>query len=259
MHKEKLDAIRAKLKKKWYKKSDAVTIEELYWRDGLVRKSGLYKLAKIGISANLISFIGIGLLIKFILNLSLGMPPQNQIILIVGILASDALDGPFARLNNNVTALGTILDHTRDWIFAFVLGIATFYSILPLEWSNILLFFLAFSSTLTIFLLVIIKFFREVRSIDFFQDQAAFWDKAKEIFSIFSDYAINHLQTNLRGRIHFGGLAGAFLFFIASKNELLNRLLGPENLINLGYAVLGGAIIMAIYNLLEDHIFNGNE
>lgn len=107
---EKRQKIKLFLRKK---KDDLLTGMEKDWRDNLFRPL-TNVLGRIGISANHLTIASYILLIVPIIMHFKGYPLGPQIILlgIIGIV--DAIDGPLARNNNNITILGIWLDHLRD-------------------------------------------------------------------------------------------------------------------------------------------------
>ncbi|MDO8560732.1 MAG: CDP-alcohol phosphatidyltransferase family protein [bacterium] len=70
---------------------------------------------KILTPANFITTCRFWLLLNAILLFFSGSQPAHQAIILAVAIATDFFDGPAARTNNEVTALGTYMDHIGDW------------------------------------------------------------------------------------------------------------------------------------------------
>lgn len=160
----------------------------LYWPTRL--------LYKIGIKANYITilgFIGILYLIKMIIyKESLVL----EIYLIIAIWISDLIDGPLARNNNNITILGTYMDHIRDSLAGLIVIILNFIKhSIPYHFLISLLFI-----NLMVIFYHIRKFFLRKKTI-------------KKIDKKFiKNFALFDLQTSLLGRLNFFFLCTSLTF-----------------------------------------------
>ena len=115
------------------RKDDFVTALEKNWRDWALQPfTRLFY--KIGITANQITYFGFILIGTAIAMHFSGYSLKKQLLILVLAGLSDALDGSTARNNDNVTILGTWLDHIRD---GFLVGWASYlmykYNLLSLE------------------------------------------------------------------------------------------------------------------------------
>ncbi len=95
------------------RKDDMITALEKNWRDWALRPlTALFRI--LGISANHITYAGFALIVAAVwVHFAQGSFPI-QFILLALAAVSDAIDGPTARNNDDVTVLGTWLDHSRD-------------------------------------------------------------------------------------------------------------------------------------------------
>lgn len=140
------------------------------------------------------------------------------------IFLTDIIDGPLARLNMAVTALGTFLDHFRDYkagAIAFLLLIT-----LTIQDAYIEMLILELASLVGFFGIFIYhgKFFRLKLKAHEFQNES-FWGIIKERIEFLGDFALNEYQTDLLGRIQFGSIAFALssgLFYFATQNDFIH-------------------------------------
>lgn len=143
---------------------------------------------------------------------------------ILEIFLTDIIDGPLARLNMSVTALGTFLDHFRD----YKIGSISFLILITLTiqdaYTEMLILELA---ALAGFLGIFIyhgKFFRlKIKNYEF--QSSGFWGKIKERIAFLCDFALNEYQTDLIGRIQFGATAFAIssgLFYFATQKYFIH-------------------------------------
>ena len=94
--------------------------------------------------SNFLSFSRILLLVPFLYFLSQETPGSNYIALLIGVvgIATDFLDGYFARKHDTVTTLGKYLDPIADKICVFAAAIYLSYFRKNLaEWFTLLLIF----------------------------------------------------------------------------------------------------------------------
>lgn len=114
-------------------RDDFLTTLEKSWRDFLFRPLSLI-LYRLGITANVITFWGFGIIGLSMWAYFLKPDIYEQLIFLILGGLTDFIDGPTARNNNNITVLGTWLDHSRDFLLA---GWATYliyvYDLVGLE------------------------------------------------------------------------------------------------------------------------------
>lgn len=135
-----------------------------------------------------------------------GAPLSPQVTMLFFAIITDFFDGPLARNNDEVTELGTYLDHIGDW------GV--------ILWAFLLNFWYDVMSTLIlgiIFAVIPILFLINCAKFKKFYDPENSW-----IVNI-SGFAVEELQTDVWGRLQFVFLAVALfggLFFEASRDSL---------------------------------------
>ncbi|MDE2001561.1 MAG: CDP-alcohol phosphatidyltransferase family protein [Patescibacteria group bacterium] len=95
------------------RKDDMLTALEKNWRDWALRPLTAL-LWKMRIRANHITIAGFFFIALAIWMYAAGYPFSYQFALLAAIAVSDAVDGPQARNNDDVTVLGTWMDHLRD-------------------------------------------------------------------------------------------------------------------------------------------------
>ena len=124
-------------------------------------------------------------------------------LLFVAII-TDFFDGPLARNNDEVTELGTYMDHVGDWsVVVWVIFLNFWYQTLPLP------YLLVSMIVLPILFLIYIAKFRE------------FYDPETSWLTNASAFAAEELQTDFWGRLQFGFLAIALfggLFVEAARD-----------------------------------------
>lgn len=143
---------------------------------------------------------------------------------ILEIFLTDIIDGPLARLNMSVTALGTFLDHFRD----YKAGSISFLLLITITSQDkyiemLILELVSLAGFLGIFVYHG-KFFRLRLKAHEFKNES-FWGKTKERVEFLGDFALNEYQTDLLGRIQFGSVAFAIssgLFYFATQNDFIH-------------------------------------
>lgn len=143
---------------------------------------------------------------------------------ILEIFLTDIIDGPLARLNLSVTALGTFLDHFRD----YKIGSISFLILITLTiedaYMEVLVLELAALAGFMGIFIYHSKFFRlKFKNHEF--RNSGFWGKIKERIEFLCDFALNEYQTDLIGRIQFGATAFAIcsgLFYFATQNDFIH-------------------------------------
>lgn len=120
-------------------------------------------------------------------------------------IITDFFDGPLARNNNEVTELGTYMDHIGDWsVVLWVIFLNFWFGTLPLPYLVV-----AFG-ILPILLLIYVAKFRKL------YDHESTW-----LMNV-SAFAAEELQTDVWGRLQFGFLVVALfggLFAEAARDE----------------------------------------
>ncbi|KKU15433.1 hypothetical protein A3A20_01960 [Candidatus Wolfebacteria bacterium RIFCSPLOWO2_01_FULL_45_19] len=142
--------------------------------------------------------------------------------LVTEIVLTDTIDGPLARTNARVSALGTLLDHTRDYLVTFV---ALFFLIaitaIHRDWAFLALA-VANAAGLALFISYHVIFFKKIVVRDARMLRDAALSNGKRWSAFFKHALLEEYQTNLTGRIHFTALAftvGSGLFYYATGAE----------------------------------------
>lgn len=206
-----------------------MTALEKNWRDSAFRP--LTKILwKTGITANQITITSFILLIAPIFMHFKNFSLAWQIIILSLIGIADAIDGPMARNNNNVTILGTWLDHLRDGsLVAWVSYLIYHYKLLSLEIISVIWF-------LQIILIwIIMKDFiiRYLKTASIEQN------------NFLSGFTSENLEASLVGRLQF-------LFWTLGYFLLMLYLILPnENLITVGRGLIIVEIIFAAMNIFD--------
>ena len=123
------------------------------------------------------------------------------------IFATDMIDGPCARVNDQVTALGTLLDHLRDYLTA----VLAFCFLIILAWVGhdtaiLILIAGAFGGFLLI-LAYHIRLMRLFAGKSRFNHQAGHTGLVRRQIRRIRRYALDEYQTRLTGRIQFSAMA----------------------------------------------------
>ena len=125
------------------------------------------------------------------------------------IFITDLIDGPLARLNRAVTALGTLLDHTRDYLTGFVtLFLLIAVSIISADWLVVILE-IAILFTFAVVMQYHARFMKHSRLASPRPQAAGFIARLRSEWKFLRRYALEEYQTRLAGRLQFGALAVA--------------------------------------------------
>ncbi|MDP3999410.1 MAG: CDP-alcohol phosphatidyltransferase family protein [bacterium] len=182
------------------RKDDFLTALEKNWRDWALRPlTSLFD--KIGIIANYITYLGFILIaIGFTLNL-LEYPVKWQLLFLVLAFLSDGIDGPTARNNDNVTILGTWLDHIRDGFIVIFATLLIYQSrLLAVEWLMVAL------GLEIILIWIILKDYliRYLRGLSEEEEKA-----------LTDELALDNLQASVIGRTQFFSWVLGYIFLLA--------------------------------------------
>ena len=194
---------------------------------------------KILTPANFLTSARIWLLVKAILAFFSGETIAYQTILLTIAIITDFFDGCLARNNNEVTELGTYLDHIGDW------GIVIWVAFLNLLLGELSYPYLLFSlAVIPILLLIYIGKFR-----NFYDSEVSWLDNL-------SAFAMEELQTDFWGRLQFvlfvfAIFGGLFLSVSTDSNFILDDItrLIPKKIFDFAVSIcLAGFIFFAGYN-----------
>jgi len=214
------------------RKDDFLTALEKNWRDwSLLPITKIFKI--LSISANQITYLGFilaGIAIWMYFN---GYPYKWQLIILILAIITDILDGSTARNNDNVTILGTWLDHIRDGLLVlWATYIIYMNKLLGLEMISIIW---ALQSLL---LWITLKdfAFRYIKGLS-----------NEEQNVLINDFSLDNLQASILGRIQFTcwttGYGLFFLYLIWPKQQLMD----------IGNVFIILEIIFVAMNILESY------
>lgn len=249
----KADA-RIKQKLKEFEDQDLLTRAEIGLRDKLLLPVSR-GLKKLGISANQITIAGIGVItVQNILMYSGNTVPA--LALAVTAFLSDFIDGPRARLKdpktgkNEVTGLGTLLDHVRDYYEAFSLGIPAFFYAGRYIWVDLVVFNGVLLSYIIIGALVLCRCFGQQTAHSRIAQPLLLRHHIRYKIELVLQFSKENLQTNGSGRIQFFLLAaGIIIMFIG-------RVYAVPSLVSLSHYILGGTTVCGMLNFLNEYCEN---
>ena len=212
------------------RKDDYLTALEKNWRDFLMKPlTNLFY--KIGITANQVTYVGFALIFGGIWMHFYNYDIKWQLIILTLAGISDAIDGPTARNNDNVTIKGTWLDHIRDMLLvAWATYLLYYYSLLSLEiiivvWALQLLILWV---TLKDFIL---RYLKKISD--------------EETKVLIENFSLDDLQASVIGRLQF------FFWALGYGFLLLALILSAPILITIGHSLILIEILFAGLNLME--------
>jgi phosphatidylglycerophosphate synthase len=168
---------------------------------------------KVFTPANFLTIVRLGLLAKAVLLFISGESLVIQVNWLFLAIVTDFFDGPMARLNDEVTGLGTYLDHASDWgVAVWAIFLAVWHSTLPLP-----LLVAGLGVILTLFAVYVSRFLK-------------LYSSDLSLMENVGIFAQEELQTDFWGRIQFVALVAAlFLSLFAAvaseKNFILAGLM----------------------------------
>lgn len=195
---------RAKIRKIVIKrKDDMLTALEKNWRDWSLRP--LTRIFRVlGIRANHITYVGFLLIGFAIWGYFKNYDFIFQFLILVLAAISDAIDGPTARNNDDVTVLGTWLDHIRDGLLV--------------AWASFLIYgfgLLSGELILTIWMLQLLLVWISVKD---FLIRYLRGLSAEEERVLIDNFSLDNLQASLIGRLQFVswtlGYGSLFLYLL---------------------------------------------
>ncbi len=107
---------------------DPLTSKEKKFRDNLFERLYVTRILSFGNAANLVTVFGYCLAFFAIYDFFATRSLLRQFFILGLSWLTDLIDGPVARKNNNVTLLGTVLDHSRDSILVAWMVFVVFFS-----------------------------------------------------------------------------------------------------------------------------------
>lgn len=165
------------------------------------------------------------------------------VITLIEILLTDLFDGPLARVNDSVTALGTLMDHVRDYLTAFT---ALFLLVaLTIRAGQLRILFLE-GVAIGLFMIVLSYhvWLMRICARSWPKERYAglqSWIKNKIAFT--REFAMEEYQTPLRARVQMGALSTAMGF------GLFYYALGGGVLFGFFMTALAASILLTSYNL----------
>jgi len=154
-------------------------------------------------AANILTIIGFLTLIFAVIDLLYFKNNiERQIWFLIAAWLTDLIDGPVARNNNNITAFGTIADHTRDSLLIFWMVFLSFYVTVALIMYAVLTI-TALGTLLAILLtrLYLIKK-RQERS-------------SQPYYDFMNEFLLNDLKTTFNARLRTFIVAVGMIFYLA--------------------------------------------
>ena len=214
------------------RKEHFLTVLEKNWRDAALKPLTTF-LWNIGLTANHITVSSFILLLVPIILHAQHQPLTTQLIILAIISLSDALDGPMARNNNNVTVFGTWMDHIRDGVLVLWASYLIYeYHLLSLEvliliWAlQLLLIYINLKD-------FIIKYLKGL--------------PGDEEEVLVSNFSLDNLQASVIGRLQF-------FFWTAGYGFLLTAvIMSQQLLVSIGNVFIILEIIFAAFNILESY------
>ena len=198
--KEKIQERKKKIRKAIVRHKDGfLTALEKNWRDTALKPLTTL-LWNIGITANMVSWFGVAIIISAIWMYFKNFPLETQLLLLLAAAITDFLDGPLARNHNNVTILGTWLDHSRDGFLV--------------AWATYLVYhFKLMDSELLIILWALQLVFLWITFRDFL---ILYLKGVTEEETLITQFSLSNLQTSLTGRIQFFSWAAGYGFLLGT-------------------------------------------
>lgn len=155
-------------------------------------------------AANFLTSARFGLLIYALSLFFSNAPLARQTEILFFAIVTDFFDGPLARNNDEVTELGTYLDHTGDWAIAvWVFFLNFWYGVSPLP--TLIPIFAVLPMLLSVYIMKFKKFF----------------DQESSLLANLKGFAAEELQTDVWGRLQFMLLAIALFggLFVVSAAD----------------------------------------
>lgn len=183
---------------------------EKKWRDQffkLIKITDIF--ATMWVKANHITALGFAILVWAIFDLFYFRNSiERQIWFLTSAWITDLLDGPVARNNNNVTALGTFLDHSRDFLLILWMIFLSIYVTKSFEWP-------AFFIMNTIFFVTAICMFLILVGILLYQREKRHERQYQPYFEFMKEFLLSDLVTTINARFHTGLTAFGMIFYLA--------------------------------------------
>ncbi len=210
------------------RKDDFLTALEKDWRDYFFRPI-TWLLWHCGVTANRLTIFSYILLIVPIWMHFAEKSLSWQLLLLTIIGLSDAIDGPLARNYNNITVLGTWLDHLRDGsLIAWVSYLIFYYQLMAVEYLILIWSLQIILAWLSLKPLIV-----------------AYFKHSQHRRAVLRSYSLDHLQASVIGRLQF-------FFWTVSYLALLSHLLWPkEYLLIAGHVLLAIAVVFGAMNIFE--------
>lgn len=231
--KEKGAEERQKIKKIIIKRrDDFLTALEKNWRDWAF-KPLTFIFKKIGVSANHVTYTGFFFITVAVWLYFKDYDFQWQFLFLIIAAITDIIDGPTARNNNNVTILGTWLDHIRDGLLVL--------------WATYLIYSFELLSIQIIFIVWTLQFLIIWVSVKDFLIRYLEDLPAEESEALIHKFSLDNLQASIIGRLQF-------LCWTTGYGLLLLSLLMPyEWPITIGSGLIVLEIIFAALNLSDSY------
>ncbi len=229
--KEKGKAESAKIKKIVIRrKDDMITALEKNWRDWALRPlTNLFR--ALGVSANQITCSGFILIAIAIWMYFTGYDFLYQFIILILAALSDGIDGPTARNNDNVTVLGTWLDHIRDACLV--------------AWTSYLIYRFGLLNLQIILIVWALELLLAWISIKDFLVRYLTGLSAEEENTLLHQFSLDNLQASVIGRLQF------FCWTVSYGFLLLYLFIPNAVFLSIGQSLIILEIIFAALNISD--------
>ena len=183
---------------------------EKKWRDWFFKRIKITDIfAAIGIKANHLTAMGFAVLIWAIFDLFyLKNDIGRQIWFLTLAWITDLLDGPVARNNGNVTASGTLLDHTRDFLLILWMIFLSIYVTKSFGWPALFIMNAILSVTAVGMFLILLGMW-------LYQREKRRERQDQPYFEFMKEFLLSDLVTTIGARLHTGITAFGMIFYLA--------------------------------------------
>jgi len=183
---------------------------EKKWRDWFFKQIKITDIfAVMGVKANHLTIMGFAILIWAIFDLFyLKNDIRRQIWFLTLAWITDLLDGPVARNNDNVTALGTFLDHARDFLLILWMIFLSIYVTKSLEWPVAFIMNSILSVTAMCMFLILLGMW-------LYQREKRRERRNQPYFEFMKEFLLSDLVTTIGARLHTGLTAFSMIFYLA--------------------------------------------
>ncbi len=186
-------------------------------------------------AANILTIVGFGILFWAMIDLlCFKNPIGRQVWFIASAWLTDLFDGPVARNNKNVTAFGTIADHTRDFFLILWMVFLSFYVTASLKGLATVLIY-------SVLVLTVAGMFGVATGMWLYQREKRYERPEQSYSEFINEFLLKDLVTTVGARVHTALTAVGDIFYLAGaiwKNEFyfaVGAVLLVAQLVSLGF------------------------